>query len=233
MITIRPSKERGYFNHGWLETYHSFSFADYFDPRFMGFRALRVINEDRVAPGQGFPTHGHKDMEIITYVLSGGLQHNDSLGTGSVIRPGDGQRMTAGRGIRHSEFNASQAEAVHLLQIWILPEKAGLQPGYEQKEFPREEKLGKLRLIASPDMSDGSVLIHQDVRLYVSILPPGGKVEHQLAPERHAWVQIARGSAKLNGKDLQQGDGAAVSAESTLTLQANDEEAEVLLFDLA
>lgn len=233
MITIRPSAERGHFDHGWLDTYHSFSFADYFDPGFMGFRSLRVINEDRVAGGQGFPTHAHKDMEIITYVLSGALEHNDSLGTGSVIRPGDGQRMSAGRGIRHSEFNASPSEPVHLLQIWILPERNGLPPDYEQKEFAREEKLGKLRLIASPDMSDGSVLIHQDVRLYVGILPPRATVEHQLAPERHAWVQIARGSAKLNGKQMQQGDGAAVSAEDKLTLQANDDEAEVLLFDLA
>ena len=232
MITIRPSAERGGGNHGWLNTKHTFSFSDYWDPTWMGFRSLRVINEDRVAPNTGFPTHPHRDMEIITYVLSGKLEHKDSLGTGSVILPGDGQRMTAGSGIRHSEFNPSTTEPVHFLQIWILPEKAALPPSYEQKSFPEEQKRGKLRLIASHDAREGSVKIHQDAKLYVSLLKPDEEVTHQLAKERYGWLQVARGAVKLNGKKLNQGDGAAISDETMLTLKAT-EDAEVLLFDLA
>jgi redox-sensitive bicupin YhaK (pirin superfamily) len=232
MITIRPSAERGGGNHGWLNTKHTFSFADYWDPKWMGFRSLRVMNEDRVQPNAGFPTHPHRDMEIITYVLSGKLEHKDSLGTGSVILPGDGQRMTAGSGIRHSEFNPSTTEPVHFLQIWILPEKAALPPSYEQKSFPEDQKRGKLRLIASRDALEESVKIYQDVNLYVSLLRPDEEVTHQLAKQRYAWLQVARGAVKLNGKKLNQGDGAAISDETMLTLKAT-EDAEVLLFDLA
>jgi quercetin 2,3-dioxygenase len=232
MITIRPSAERGGGNHGWLNTKHTFSFSDYWDPKWMGFRSLRVINEDRVAPNTGFPTHPHRDMEIITYVLSGKLEHKDSLGTGSVILPGDGQRMTAGSGIRHSEFNPSSAEPVHFLQIWMLPEKAALPPSYEQKSFPEEEKRGKLRVIASRDAGEGSVKIHQDAKLYVSLLKPDEEVTHQFGTGRHGWLQVARGRVQLNGKKLNQGDGAAISDETKLTIKAT-EDAEVLLFDLA
>jgi quercetin 2,3-dioxygenase len=232
MITIRPSQERGGGNHGWLKTHHTFSFSDYWDPKWMGFRSLRVINEDWVAPNNGFPTHPHRDMEIITYVLEGKLEHKDSLGTGSVILPGDGQRMTAGSGIRHSEFNPSTTEAVHLLQIWIQPEKAALPPSYEQKSFPEKEKQGKLRLVASREASDGSVKINQDAQLYVTLLKPGEEVTHTLAPGRHAWLQVARGAVDLNGQTLAQGDGAAIGEENKLTIQGK-ENAEVLLFDLA
>ncbi len=232
MIQIRPSAERGGGNHGWLKTQHSFSFADYWDPKWMGFRSLRVINEDWVAPNTGFPTHPHRDMEIITYVLEGKLEHKDSLGTGSVILPGDGQRMTAGSGIRHSEFNPSKSEPVHLLQIWIQPEKAALPPSYEQKSFPEAEKRGKLRLIASRDASDGSVKINQDAKLYVSLLKPGDEVTHHLEASRHAWLQVARGAVELNGENLSQGDGAAISNEKSLTIKGIAD-AEVLLFDLA
>jgi quercetin 2,3-dioxygenase len=232
MISIRHSNERGGGDYGWLNTRHTFSFDQYNDPRFMGFRSLRVINEDVVAPGGGFPTHPHRDMEIITYVLEGALQHKDSLGTGSVIRPGDGQRMSAGTGIRHSEMNASTREPVHLLQIWIMPDSRGHEPGYEQKAFPHEEKRGKLRLLASPDGADGSVTIHQDARLYVSLLSPGDEVTHRLAKGRYAWLQVAKGAVELNGKPLQQGDGAAVSDEPTLSVKGT-KDAEVLLFDLA
>jgi len=232
MIQIRPSAERGGGNHGWLNTKHTFSFADYWDPKWMGFRSLRVINEDRVAPNTGFPTHPHHDMEIITYVLEGKLEHKDSLGTGSVILPGDGQRMTAGSGIRHSEFNPSTTEPVHLLQIWIQPEKAALPPSYEQKSFSEEAKRGKLRLIASRDANDGSVKINQDARLYVSLLKPGEEVVHELASERYAWLQVARGAVELNGKKLNQGDGAAITDEQRLKIKAA-QDAEVLLFDLA
>ncbi len=233
MINIRRSQERGGANHGWLDTKHTFSFDTYHDPRFMGFRSLRVINEDIVQPGEGFPTHPHRDMEIITYVLDGALQHRDSLGTGSIIYPGDGQRMSAGTGIRHSEFNASQTDPVHLLQIWILPDRRGHQPGYEQKEFPNEEKRGRLRLIASPDGADGSVTIHQDAKLFVSLLDDGQKVEHQLGAGRYAWLQVARGAVELNGKRLEQGDGAAVAEEQKLTIIGKQDGAEILLFDLA
>jgi quercetin 2,3-dioxygenase len=232
MINIRRSEQRGGGNFGWLNTRHTFSFDTYHDPKYMGFRSLRVINEDVVQAGEGFPTHPHRDMEIITYVLEGALGHKDSLGTGSVIRPGDGQRMSAGRGIRHSEMNASDTDPVHLLQIWILPNRGGIEPSYEQKSFPPEEKQGKLRVIASPDGENGSVTIHQDAKLYVSLLAPGEKVTHELATNRYAWLQVAKGSVELNGKLLQQGDGAAVSEEQRLTIEGK-ENAEVLLFELA
>jgi redox-sensitive bicupin YhaK (pirin superfamily) len=232
MISIRHSDERGGGDYGWLNTRHTFSFDQYHDPRFMGFRSLRVINEDVVAPGRGFPTHPHRDMEIITYVLEGALEHQDSLGTGSVIPPGDGQRMSAGRGIRHSEMNASAEEPVHLLQIWLKPDSAGHEPGYEQKTFANQEKRGRLRLIASPDGKDGSVTIHQDARLYVTLLSPGDEVTHALTKGRYAWLQVAKGAVELNGKPLQQGDGAGVSDEPMLSIRAT-KDAEVLLFDLA
>lgn len=232
MITIRRSDERGGGDYGWLKTHHTFSFSDYWDEKWMGFRSLRVINEDWVAPASGFPTHPHRDMEIITYVLSGQLEHKDSLGTGSVILPGDGQRMTAGRGIRHSEYNPSPKEKVHLLQIWIMPDKQGHEPGYEQKSFPEAEKRGKLRMIASRDGADGSVKINQDAKLFVSLLSPGEEVRHALGEKRYAWLQVAKGEVELNGKKLAQGDGAAVSDEKELSIKAS-KEAEVLLFDLA
>jgi quercetin 2,3-dioxygenase len=232
MLTIRRSNERGGGDYGWLNTRHTFSFDQYLDPKWMGFRSLRVINEDVVAPNGGFPTHPHRDMEIITYILSGKLEHKDSLGTGSVILPGDGQRMTAGRGIRHSEFNPSRSQPVHLLQIWIMPEKRGLEPSYEQKSFPESEKRGRLRLIASSGGEDGSVRINQDAKLFVSLLAPGDLVTHKLDESRHAWLQVAKGEIELNGKKLRQGDGAAISDERELSIQAG-EESEILLFDLA
>ena len=231
MIQVRRSEDRGHAEHGWLDSHHTFSFADYYDPEQMGFRALRVINEDRVAPGEGFPTHPHRDMEILSYVLEGGLQHKDSLGTGSVIRPGDVQRMSAGTGVAHSEFNASRSEPVHFLQIWILPERRGLTPGYEQKHFTEESRKGQLRLIASPGGEAGSVAIHQDVRLYSALLSPGESVRHVLAPGRHAWVQVARGTVRLGAETLHAGDGAAISDEQAVSLTA-DAPSEVLLFDL-
>jgi redox-sensitive bicupin YhaK (pirin superfamily) len=232
MITIRRNDERGGGDYGWLKTRHTFSFSDYHDPKWMGFRSLRVINEDWVAPKGGFPTHPHRDMEIITYVLSGKLEHKDSLGTGSVILPGDGQRMTAGRGIRHSEANASSTEAVHLLQIWILPDKHGHEPGYEQKAFPETEKRGKFRLIASNDGAEGSVKINQDAKLFVTLLAPGEELTQSLGAKRFGWLQVANGEIELNGQKLRQGDGAAISEEKKLTIKAT-QEAEVLLFDLA
>jgi len=232
MINIRRSEERGGGDYGWLNTKHTFSFDQYHDPKWMSFRSLRVINEDRVAPDVGFPTHPHRDMEIITYLLSGALEHKDSLGTGSIIRPGDGQRMSAGRGIRHSEMNASKTEPAHLLQIWIMPDKQGYEPSYEQKAFPNDEKRGKLRLIASPNGADGSVTIHQDTKLYVSLLLPGQEVRHELGKGRYAWLQVAKGAVDLNGKKMAQGDGAGVSDEAALTIKGL-EDAEVLLFDLA
>ena len=231
MITIRKSEDRGHFDHGWLDTYHTFSFDQYYDPAHMHWRSLRVINEDRVAAGQGFPTHSHRDMEIITYILEGALEHRDSMGNGSVIRPGDVQRMTAGTGVSHSEFNPSKSEPVHLLQIWILPNAQDLTPGYEEKNFPETERAGKLRLIASNDASDGSVELRQDARVYTSILEAGQSVEHALADNRYAWLQIARGTVKLNELEMKQGDGAAISRE-TLNVIAHDR-AELLLFDLA
>src|SRR5215213_1971024 len=232
MISIRQAKERGHFDHGWLNTYHTFSFDQYYDPRYMGFRNLRVINEDFVAGGRGFPTHGHRDMEIITYILEGALKHEDSMGNGSVIRPGDVQRMTAGTGVRHSEKNASATERVHLLQIWILPHTVGLEPGYKQKAFTEDERRGQLRLIASEDGRDGSVRLNQDVSLYASILSPAQEVERTMDEKRHAWIQVARGSIVVNGENAEQGDGVMVAGESNLTIRAQ-EPAEVLLFDLS
>ena len=232
MIEIRKSEERGHADHGWLNTRFTFSFADYYDPKHEQFRTLRVMNDDRVAGGGGFPTHPHRDMEIVTYVLEGALQHKDSMGNGSVIRPGDVQYMSAGTGVAHSEFNASKTEPVHLYQIWMLPEKQGLKPAYDQKNFSEAEKRGKLRLVASPDGRDGSVKIRQDNELYATLLGKGEAVKHELKPERHAYVQVARGSVKLNGTKLEEGDGAAISAEKTVELTGVDN-AEVLLFDLA
>jgi len=232
MITIRRSNERGHFDHGWLNTYHTFSFDQYYDPRYIGFRNLRVINEDFVAAGRGFPKHGHRDMEIITYILEGALKHEDSMGNGSVIRPGDVQRMTAGTGVRHSEQNASDSERVHLLQIWISPNTVGLEPGYEQKAFSEDERRGQLRLIASEDGREGTVQVHQDVSLFASILPAGGEVEHQMDQQRYAWLQVARGTVDVNGERANQGDGVVAIGESSLHIRA-EEDAELLLFDLA
>jgi redox-sensitive bicupin YhaK (pirin superfamily) len=232
MIRVRKASERGHFDHGWLDTYHTFSFSRYYDPRQMGFRALRVINEDRVTPGRGFGTHPHEDMEIVTYVLDGALEHRDSLGTGSTIRPGELQRMTAGTGILHSEFNPSPTEPVHLYQIWLLPEREGLKPSYEQKAFPEEERRNRLRLVASPDGRDGSLAIRQDARLYLASLDGGREVRHEASPGRHAWLQVLQGGVSVNGLPMSAGDGAAVSGESSLAIEA-DGPSEVLLFDLA
>ncbi|WP_242354520.1 MULTISPECIES: pirin family protein [unclassified Anaeromyxobacter] len=232
MITVRRSEARGHFDHGWLDTRHTFSFADYHDPGHMGFRTLRVINEDRVAPGQGFGTHGHRDMEILSYVLSGRLAHRDSMGTGSTIGPGEVQRMTAGTGVLHSEFNGSDSEPVRFLQIWILPERRGLLPGYEQKQFPEEERRGRLRLVASRDGADGSVTIHQDARVYAALLGAGERAVLPLEAGRHAWVQVARGTLRLGDETLAAGDGAAMSDEREVRLEGV-EAAEVLVFDLA
>lgn len=231
MITLRRGADRGHFNHGWLDTYHSFAFGDYYDPQHVHFGALRVINEDRVAPGQGFGMHGHKDMEIVTYVLSGALQHRDSLGNGEVLRPGELQRMTAGTGIRHSEFNPSPSEPVHLYQIWLFPQQQGLEPSYEQKALPTEGRSNAWQLVASPDAADGSLKIHQDARLYLAELAAGVSLDRQLAPERKAWLQVLRGEVELGGEPLSAGDAAAVTGESQLHLTANNA-AEVLLFDL-
>ena len=232
MITSRPAAERGHTDFGWLNSWHTFSFGDYMDYDHMGFHSLRVINDDKVAPGGGFPTHPHRDMEIITWVLSGALEHKDSLGTGSVIRPGDLQRMTAGTGILHSEFNGSKTEPVHLLQIWIYPEKRGLTPGYDQRSFPAADRQGQLKLVASRDGRDGSVSVHTDASLYVAALGPGQAVKHPLAPGRAAWVQVATGSVRLNGKELVAGDGAAVENEAVLEL-VGVRDGETLVFDLA
>jgi quercetin 2,3-dioxygenase len=232
MIAVRKSQDRGHFDHGWLNTYFSFSFADYYDPKHVHFRTLRVLNDDRIAPGEGFPTHPHRDMEIVTYVLDGALEHRDSMGTGSVIRPGDVQYMSAGTGVTHSEFNASDNEPVHLLQIWMFPEKQGLKPIYGQKNFSEDEKHGKLRLLISPDGRDGSIKIRQNNELYATVLDKGEAVRHELKPDRHAYVQVARGKVALNGKQLEEGDGAAISAEKAVELTGVDN-AEVLLFDLA
>src|SRR5215218_3465262 len=232
MINIRKSNERGHFDHGWLNTYHTFSFDQYYDPRYMGFRNLRVINEDFVAGGRGFPTHGHRDMEIITYILEGALKHEDSMGTGSVIRPGDVQRMSAGTGVRHSEQNASSVERVHLLQIWILPHTIDLEPSYEQQAFSDDERRGQLRLIASEDGRDGSVTVHQDVSLFASILQADETVERSMDQTRYAWIQVARGSIDVNGESAAQGDGVVVAGEPSLTIRA-EQPSELLLFDLA
>ncbi len=233
MLTLRKAEERGRANLGWLDSRHSFSFGHYYDPNHMGFGPLRVINDDRVAPGGGFPTHPHGDMEIVSYVLEGGLAHKDSLGTGSVIRPGDVQRMSAGSGIRHSEFNASKTEPAHFLQIWIEPERKGLEPGYEQKTFPVEDKRGKLRLVGSRDGRDGSVTIHQDVDLYATLLDDGAAVSHTLKAGRNAWAQVATGTATLNGEQLYPGDGVAVTEPGELKLVGTSQDAEILLFDMA
>lgn len=231
MITLRPSDQRGHFDHGWLNTYHTFSFASYYDPSHMGFRDLRVINEDYVLGGNGFGTHPHRDMEIITYVLEGALEHRDSMGNGSVMVPGDVQRMSAGTGVTHSEYNHSETDRVHLLQIWLLPERSGLKPGYEQKAFTPDEKRGVLRLIASHDGRDGSVTINQDVDLYATLLEGGEAVQHALGADRHAWVQVIRGTITLNGHTMGAGDGAAASGEPALEISASGS-AELLLFDL-
>ena len=232
MITVRRSEDRGHAEHGWLESYHTFSFAGYHDPRFMGFRQLRVINEDRVQPGRGFGTHGHQDMEIVSYVLEGALAHRDSLGNGSTIRPGDVQRMSAGTGVTHSEFNDSKSELVHFLQIWIQPARNRLAPSYEERAFPAAARRNQWRLVVSPDGRYGSVSIHQDASLHATLLEPGATLTHALAPDRHAWLQVARGSLTLNGTLLAEGDGAAVSGESKLDVRA-ESAAEALLFDLA
>jgi quercetin 2,3-dioxygenase len=230
-MELRRSGQRGSANLGWLSSRHTFSFGNYHDPRHMGFGVLRVINEDKVEPGQGFQTHGHSDMEIISYVLEGELEHKDSLGTGSVIRPGDVQRMSAGTGIRHSEFNHSKTAPVHFLQIWILPERDGAKPGYEQKQFDPASRRGRLRLVGSRDARDGSITIHQDVDLYASLLSKGENVTHALRDGRHAWLQVARGEVKLNGETLRQGDGAAVGEAGSLAIEASAD-AEILLFDM-
>ncbi len=231
MRTVRRSDERGYADHGWLRSYHSFSFADYHDPRHMGFSSLRVINEDRIAPGTGFGTHGHRDMEIVSYVLDGELAHKDSMGNGSVIRPGDVQRMSAGTGVMHSEFNHAPDRVTHFLQIWIEPERRGLAPGYEEKRFEAAEKRGRLRLIASPDGADGSVTLHQDARLYAGLFDGAETATHVLAPGRGAYVHVVRGALEVNGVALAAGDAALLRDEPDVRL-ANGRAAEVLLFDL-
>lgn len=231
MIKIRRSDERGHANYGWLDTYYTFSFSNYYDERFMGFRALRVINEDFIAPNQGFPTHGHRDMEILTYVMKGELSHKDSMGNGETIRPHEVQRMTAGTGILHSEYS-SPTDETHLLQIWILPEKNNLTPSYEQTFFAPEDKKGKLKLVASRAGTDGSVTINQDVALYASILKQDEEVSHQLAENRHAWIQVIKGSLEINGEFLNASDGAAISDETLLKIKALEDETEFLLFDL-
>ncbi len=237
MIRVRRSGERGLAHHGWLESRHTFSFAEYHDPRHMGFRSLRVINEDRVQPGRGFGTHSHRDMEIVTYVLAGALEHKDSLGTSSVIRPGEVQRMSAGTGVSHSEYNASADARVHFLQIWILPQRTGLAPSYEQRAFAPAERLGRLQLVGSSDGRDGSVVVHQDASLYLADLPAGAQIAQPLAAGRHAWLQVTRGSVMLAGQQLEVGDGAAISDEPRLELagvaSAAGERGELLLFDLA
>jgi redox-sensitive bicupin YhaK (pirin superfamily) len=228
---IRPSNARGYADHGWLKSYHSFSFADYFDPEHVEFGPLRVINEDRVAPGSGFGTHGHRDMEIISYVLSGELAHKDSTGTASTIRPGDVQRMSAGTGVRHSEFNPSQQNGVHFLQIWILPDRAGIAPSYEEQRYPAEEKRGRLRLIASPDRADGSVLIHQDARVYAGLFDGDEQTTLDVTDGRWTYVHVARGSLEANGTKLNAGDALKLKDAKQLTLSKGNQ-AEVIVFDL-
>lgn len=231
MLTIRKAEDRGHADHGWLDTHHTFSFADYYDPKHMGFGPLRVLNDDTVGPGGGFPTHGHRDMEIISYVLEGALEHRDSMGTGSVIRPGDVQRMSAGTGVMHSEYNASKTEPVHFLQIWIVPRAARLQAGYEQKFFSADDKRGKLRLVASPDGAEGSVRIQQDSRMYATLVEPGKAVEHEFSKGHRGWLHVARGTATVNGLALKAGDGLAIDGEPRISIGSADE-GEVLLFDL-
>lgn len=231
MISVRKAADRGHANHGWLNTYHTFSFSTYQDPNHMRFRTLRVMNEDFVQPGQGFGTHPHHDMEIVTYVLEGALEHRDSMGNGEVLRPGEFQRMSAGTGITHSEFNPSDTEPVHLYQIWLFPERKGIEPSYEQKRFPDNERQNQLRLVASRDATDGSLLIQQDARIYLSSLEEGRHVSQTLAPGRHAWLQVLRGSVTLNSQLLETSDGAAVSNETTVDILAQ-QPAEIMLFDL-
>ncbi len=231
MITLRKSHERGHAHHGWLDAYHSFSFADYYDPAHMGFSSLCVLNDDRIAPASGFPAHGHRDMEIITYVLEGTLKHQDSMENGSVILPGDVQRMSAGSGITHSEYNPSRDEPLHLLQIWIVPDKTRIEPGYEQVHFTQDQKRNRLQLIASPEGYEGSVSIHQNAYVYATVLTPGQGVTHTLATQRCAYVHVARGEMVLNGQHLSAGDGARIMHEPTLTLLTHSS-AEILLFDL-
>lgn len=232
MFTIRLAEDRGHVSHGWLNTYHTFSFASYRDPKHVHFRALRVMNEDWVAPGQGFGTHPHDNMEIVTYVLCGALEHRDSMGNGEVLRPGEFQRMSAGTGITHSEFNPSSDEPVHLYQIWLFPEKRGIEPSYEQKSFAQAERRNRFRVVASRDAADGSLLIHQDARIYLATIENEAQVSHQLAESRHAWLQVLRGNVTANGHAMKAGDGAAISDERRLAIQANGE-AEVMLFDLS
>ncbi len=232
MITLRKAADRGHFDFGWLDTAHTFSFGEYHDPEHMGFRALRVINDDLIAPAQGFGTHGHRDMEILSWIAEGALEHKDSLGTGSVIRPGDLQRMSAGKGVRHSEFNPSPKERTRLLQIWLLPTRSGMEPSYEQKHFPVEGRTNRLQLIASPDGRDGAVSVHQDAELWTAVLEAGRSVKHTFQPGRHGWLQVVRGEIEVNGQPLTQGDGASFSDEKTLELRAKLA-AEILLFDLA
>ena len=232
MIKVRPAGERGKTRTGWLDSSHTFSFNRYYDPRWSGFRDLLVINEDTVAPGQGFGTHSHSDMEILSYVVEGALEHRDSAGGSGVIRAGELQRMSAGTGVSHSEFNASRAERVHFLQIWILPEREGLKPGYEQRAFPETERRGRLRLIASREGGDGSLTIHQDVKVYDALLAGGEEVSYQLGGDRHAWVQVIKGAVNAGGTALRAGDGAAVSEETSLVIRAG-EDSEIMLFDLA
>jgi redox-sensitive bicupin YhaK (pirin superfamily) len=232
MIVIRKRAERGHTHIGWLDSWHTFSFGEYHDPRYMGFRSLRVINDDQVAPGAGFPTHGHRDMEIISYVISGELEHKDSIGTGSVIRPGDVQRMSAGTGIRHSEFNASRTMPVHFLQIWIVPEKAGLTPSYEQKHFPLADRTDRLRLVADAHGTGGALKVHQDIRLYAGHLTAGGALELPLQPNRYGWLQIATGSLSIQGQTIHEGDGVLVGEQERLLISTSTS-AEVLWFDLA
>ena len=232
MMQVRRAAERGHENHGWLDSRHTFSFADYYDERYMGFGPLRVINEDRVQPGQGFGTHSHRDMEIISYVLEGALEHKDSLGNGSVLRPGYVQRMSAGTGVHHSEFNHSQSEPVHFLQIWIIPDQRKLAPSYEERAFPDEQKRGRLRLIASRDGREASVTVHQDADLYAALLAAGDELAHAPRPGRRTWIQVARGAAAVNGETLGAGDGAAIVEEPRVTVRG-ETEAEILLFDMA
>ncbi len=231
MLRVRKANDRGHANHGWLNTYHTFSFSSYYDPDHVQFRNLRVMNEDWVAPGQGFGTHPHRDMEIVTYVLEGALEHRDSMGNGEVLRPGEFQRMSAGTGITHSEFNPSKTEPVHLYQIWLLPERKGLTPSYEQKAFPTETMKNELRLVASREPADGALLIQTDASIYLSKLDAGRLVTHDLAPGRHVWLQVLRGTVTLNGQPLATSDGVAVSDETRLTIEASTD-AEVMLFDL-
>jgi quercetin 2,3-dioxygenase len=232
MMLVRKGNERGHAQHGWLDSHHTFSFADYFDPDHMGFRSLRVINEDRVSPGQGFGTHPHRDMEIISYVLDGKLEHKDSMGTGSVIQPGDVQRMSAGTGVLHSEFNGSKADPVHFLQIWIIPAERGIAPSYEQKTFSAQEKQGKLRIVASPDGRDGSVTVHADAVLHAGLFGKGESATLELGKNRHAWIHVARGKVRVNEQELSAGDGAAVTDEASVRIEGIDG-GEVLVFDLA